>query len=466
MHPPNHSSHAPMPQTFPERLWASLDRYLPPGAGADVLVAFSGGLDSSVLLHALASARPSDRRVRAIHVNHRLHADAALWQARCERVSAELNVSFSSRQVTVPDNSAEGLESAARDVRYEALRAELRSGEVVVTAHHADDQLETVLLALLRGSGVDGLAAMPRAQRFGLGWHVRPMLECTREEIAAYARECPLTWLDDPSNDNTRFDRNYLRRDVLPSLRARWPSAAHMAVRTAAHLGEAAALLDEIAAHDFASSAIGGCLKVSSLKSLEPARRRNLLRYWLHSRGARAPSTRKLAALEHDMLVADEDRSPCVDWGDIEVRRHRDLMYCLPRMPECDPTEILWSWSSPLTLQGGSGLLRAEIVHGRGLATGKVPPQISVRPRVGGETLRLPGHDHHRELKKLLQEAHVLPWWRERIPLLFAGDQLIAVADLWIAADYAAGKDEQGMCIVWDGRPPIEAVRAKSRSLT
>jgi tRNA(Ile)-lysidine synthase len=455
-----------MPQTFSERLWESLDRYLLPAAADEVLVAFSGGLDSTVLLHALSSAARSDGRVRAVHINHQLHADAMLWQLHCQRLASDLHVPFSSHQVTVPDDSAEGLESAARRVRYEALRAELRPGETVVTAHHADDQLETVLLALLRGSGVDGLAAMPRAQRFGLGWHARPMLECTREEIATYARACGLKWLDDPSNDNTRFDRNYLRRDVVPKLRSRWPAAAQMAVRTAAHLGEASGLLDEIAAHDFASATLSACLKVSALRSLEPARRRNLLRYWLHSRGARAPSTRKLAALEHDMLLADDDRSPCVDWDDIEVRRHRDLLYCLPRMPAFDPAEIRWSWSSPLTLHGGSGLLRAEIVHGRGLSLARVPPQMRIRPRVGGETLRLPGQPHHRELKKLLQEAHVLPWWRDRIPLVFAGEQLIAVADLWIAADYAASKDEEGMCIVWDGRPPIEGVSVTHRSLT
>ncbi|HVF16686.1 MAG TPA: tRNA lysidine(34) synthetase TilS [Steroidobacteraceae bacterium] len=455
-----------MPQTFSKRLWASIDRYLPSSAEGDVLVAFSGGLDSTVLLHALASGPQSDRRLRAVHVNHQLHADAMLWQAHCERVAADLRVPFSSHVVTVPEIPEEGLESAARHVRHEALRAELRSGEILLTAHHADDQLETVLLALLRGSGVDGLAAMPRVQRFGLGWHVRPMLECTRDEIAVYARECGLAWLDDPSNDNTRFDRNYLRRDVVPKLRARWPSAAHMAVRTAAHLGEAAGLLDEIAAHDFAVAAVSGCLKVSVLRSLDPARRRNLLRYWLHSRGARAPSTRKLAGLEHDMLVADEDRSPCVEWDDIEVRRHRDLLYCLPRMPACDSTETSWSWTSPLTLAAGLGLLRAEIAHGQGLALAKLPQEISIRPRVGGETLRLPGQGHHRELKKLLQEAHVLPWWRDRIPLLFAGNRLIAVADLWIVADYAASGDEEGMCIVWDGRPPIDGVSVARQLLT
>jgi tRNA(Ile)-lysidine synthase len=239
-----------------------------------------------------------------------------------------------------------------------------------------------------------------------------------------------------------------------------------MGVRTAAHLGEAAGLLDEIAAHDFASSAVSGCLKVSVLKSMDPARRRNLLRYWLHSHGARAPSTRKLAALEHDMLVAQEDRSPCVDWDEIEVRRHRDLLYCLPRMPAFESTDMTWSWSAPLPLSGGSGLLRAEIVHGRGLSRARMPQHIRVRPRVGGESLRLPGHTHHRELKKLLQEAHVLPWWRDRIPLLFFGEQLIAVADLWVAADYAASSEEEGVRIVWDDRPQIEGVSVSRQSLT
>jgi tRNA(Ile)-lysidine synthase len=155
---------------------------------------------------------------------------------------------------------------------------------------------------------------------------------------------------------------------------------------------------------------------------------------------------------------------PCVDWDDIEVRRHRDLLYCLPRMPEVDPQEVEWSWSSPLTLCNGSGLLRAEIAHGRGLALARLPPRFSVRQRIGGESLRLPGRSHHRELKKLLQEAHVLPWWRDRIPLLFAGEALIAVADFWIAGDYAASRDEEGVRIVWDGRPSIEGVSVARQS--
>jgi tRNA(Ile)-lysidine synthase len=183
------------------------------------------------------------------------------------------------------------------------------------------------------------------------------------------------------------------------------------------------------------------------------------LRYWLHSCGARPPSTRKLAALEHDMLVADDDRTPCVAWDEVEVRRHRGLLYCMSRVPIRMEDREEWSWSAPLPLAAGSGLLRAEIAHGRGLVRHKLPGVLTVRARSGGEWLRLPGHRHRRQLKKLLQEANVLPWWRDRLPLLFAGDALVAVADLWISAEFAANDGEEGVRIVWDERPPIEAVR-------
>jgi tRNA(Ile)-lysidine synthase len=448
-----------MPHALPEHLWATIDHHLPAAASGDLLVAFSGGLDSTVLLHALASGDASQRqRLRAVHVDHQLHPEAPRWQEHCARVALALAVPFLSERVSIATNPREGVESAARSARYEALRRALRPGETLVTAHHADDQLETVLLALLRGSGVDGLAAMPRCQRFGSGWHLRPMLDCTREDMVRWANEQHIVWLDDPSNDNTRFDRNYLRSEVVPRLRERWPSIARSAVRSAGHLGEAAHLLDEIAAHDFAAATIGPCLKVSALKHLDPPRRRNLLRYWLHTCGARAPSTRKLAALEHDMLAAQEDRSPCIDWDGIEVRRHRGLLYCVPRRPAADATPIEWAWSLPVHLDAHSGLLRAEIAHGRGLARSKLPERVRITHRHGGESLRLPGRAHHRPLKKLLQEANVLPWWRDRLPLVFAGDALLAVADLWINADYAADSQEEGVSIVWEQRPQIEGM--------
>jgi tRNA(Ile)-lysidine synthase len=447
-----------------EQLRTTIEQLLPSAATGELLVAFSGGLDSSVLLHALTARdgvivdEARRIRVRAAYINHQLHPDATTWQGHCAQVASELGVPFTTQSVTIPANPAEGIESAARAARYEALRSMLRPGEALVTAHHADDQLETVLLALMRGSGVDGLAAMPACRRFGTGWHLRPLLEYTRDTLAHWASERRLSWLDDPSNDSTRFDRNFLRTAIVPRLRERWPSAAQSVVRSAAHLGEAASLLDEVAARDFATATIGGCLKVGALRALEPPRRRNLLRYWIGACGARAPSTRKLAALEHDMLAADEDRSPCVDWDEVEVRRHRGLMYCVTRMPEEAPLDLEWVWNAPVQLGERSGLLRAEIAHGRGIARSKLPDRVRIATRQGGESLRLPGHAHRRSLKNLLQEANVLPWWRNRLPLVYVDGTLIAVADLWVNAEFAAEDREAGVRIVWERRPQIEGL--------
>jgi tRNA(Ile)-lysidine synthase len=429
---------------------------LPHGATGRLLVAFSGGLDSTVLVHALAGTMRAD--VRAVHINHGLHAEAARWQQHCERVASELGIAFDSRSVSIALDAEEGIEAAARHARYGALRELLQPGETLLTAHHADDQLETVLLALLRGSGVDGLSAMRPCRRFGQGWHLRPLLEFTRGELAVWARANGLTWLDDPSNASARFDRNYLRMEVAPALQRRWPSASHSAARTVSHLAEAADLLEDLAAIDLARASAGACLKVSVLRELTARRRRNLLRSWLKASGARPPSTRKLAALEHDMLCAEDDRVPCVEWEGVEVRRHRDLLYCMPPLPNAF-MEFAWDWRQPVPLTAAPGVLRAEFTHGSGLKRAALPERLHVRLRRGGERLRLPGRAHRSDLKKLLQEADVLPWWRERLPLVFAGEQLIAVADLWIDANFAAGEREESVRIVWDGRPPLDAFR-------
>lgn len=433
---------------------------LPSGASGTLCVAFSGGLDSTVLLAALqrALAEGPEYRLRAIHVDHGLHADSARWAMHCESEARRLGVDFESKRVAVSP-ADEGLEAAARHARYAALRECLQPGDALLTAHHADDQFETLLLALLRGAGLPGLAAMPACREFAPGWHLRPLLGFTRAMLEEWARAAGLAWIDDPSNDSSHFDRNFLRHQVLPLLQTRWPAAIHSAARTARHAGEGMALLDELAVADLAAAAAGPCLKVDALGALSGARRRNLLRYWSKLRGARAPSTRKLLALEHDMLAAQEDRLPVIEWDGFVVRRFRGLLYGeRVRDPERgDATPFEWDWSQPLALPDGSGSLHARAGCGAGLARVLLPRTLRVEFRQGGEVLRPAGHAHHRDLKKLLQAADILPWWRNRLPLLWVGERLAAVGDLWTAAEFAAGEDAQSVQIIWQGKPEIRA---------
>jgi len=433
---------------------------LPAGASGTLCVAFSGGLDSTVLLAALkrALAAHPEYRLRAIHIDHGLHADSVRWAGHCAQVARHLDIDYTSQTVTVAA-AGEGLEAAARHARYAALRECLQPGDALLTAHHADDQFETLMLALLRGAGLPGLAAMPACREFDPGWHLRPLLGFTRSELENWARAEGLTWIDDPSNDSSHFDRNFLRHQILPLLQTRWPSATHSAVRTARHAGEGMALLDEFASPDLAAASAGPCLKVDSLAALSAARRRNLLRYWSKLRGARAPSTRKLLALEHDMLAAQEDRLPVIEWDGFEVRRFRGLLYGGPVHPGNlhGAVSFEWEWSQPLLLPDRLGSLRAQTGRGAGLVRALLPRTLRVEFRHGGEALRPAGDPHRRDLKKLLQAADILPWWRNRLPLLWVDDRLAAVGDLWTADEFSAGADSESVQVVWQDRPQIRA---------
>ena len=448
----------------PSALLACLES-LVPRTSAELCVAYSGGLDSTVLLHALARAI-TDRtnyRMRAAHVDHQLHPDSAKWREHCERVAQSLQIELVPLVVTVASDPELSPEAAAREVRYAALRQILKPNEVLLAAHHADDQLETILLALMRGAGLRGLSAVPSVQIFGGGWLARPMLDFSRAELEEWARAEQLQWLEDPSNENTSFDRNFLRHRVLPALRERWPAAPHSATRSTAHLREAGRLLDVLAAADLETIAVGSCLSMTQLANLAPARRRNVLRHWIRQHGVRVPSTRKLATIERDLLTAREDRLPCVEWDGVQVRRHRGLLYCMHERPQFEPADALtWNVSQVLELPAQLGRLRVERNAPGGVAAGRLPAALQVQFRHGGEELQPAGDPHHRKLKKLLQDAHVLPWWRDRVPLIYAGERLVAVGDLWIAEEFAARGGEDALRIVWEERPQLIALGSES----
>jgi len=452
-----------VPIFSPQALENALSASLPAAFAGTFCVAFSGGLDSAVLLHALTElrGRNSRWRLRAVHIDHQLQPQSGDWAAQCRHVAESLDVELTVERVTIDSNDAMGLEAAARAARYAVFRRSLDHGEVLLTAHHADDQAETVLLALMRGSGVQGLAGMPAKKFFALGWHVRPLLGFTREELDAWARERGLTSIVDPSNALLRHDRNYLRHEVLPKLRARWPSASGSITRSASHLGEALELLEQRAAADLQSCALERCLKVDALRRLTPSRRRNVLRYWLRLRGLPLPSTRKLAGLEHDLLNTDLDRMPCVKWQGAELHWHRGLLYADAANEMLDNTENFergWDWRSAIELPDCSGRLTLSPTSGPGLAVSRLPERLTVRYRRGGERIQLPGRQHRHTLRNLLQEGDVLPWRRDQIPLIFADKTLIAVGDLAWSGEFAATPGEAALEVVWDRAPQWRAV--------
>jgi tRNA(Ile)-lysidine synthase len=291
-------------------------------------VAWSGGLDSTALLHLLYRARRLPRAritLRALHVDHGLQPAAVEFRRFCRRVAHEWGLPLSIIKANVRIPAGQSVEQAARDARREALAAALARGELLLTAQHADDQLETLLLALLRGAGPAGLAGMPAVMPFGDSRLLRPLLGFERADLLAYARAERLQWIDDPTNDDPRFDRNYLRARVLPLLKSRWPAAARTATRSARHSAVAAYSLQASAAQDLELAADGADLEVAVLRRWSNTRRAAAIRAWILAAGARAPNERHLREIEA-MLVARIDAHPELRLPDLTLRREGRLL--------------------------------------------------------------------------------------------------------------------------------------------
>ena len=415
-------------------------------------VAYSGGLDSHVLLHAMASLRDEQpgRVVEAIHVNHALQPQAHAWAEHCQQVCAALQVPCHVLQVNAAPARGESPEAAARHARYQALAGTLQAGDVLLTAHHRDDQAETLLLQLLRGSGPHGLAAMPLVSPFGPGLHLRPLLEFTHAELQHYASEQQLAWVDDPSNAETSFDRNYVRHEIMPRLLARWPATSAMLARSARHAADAAKVLDTMAQHDLTHVAgEAGTLSVMQLQTLDLPRQRNALRAWFRQLNLPLPSAAHIEHILRDLVAAASDKEPCVRWPGVEVRRYRDSMYACRPLPLHDSALILvWDMQAPLRLPADLGTLHVTPMQGQGLkAALRDRADISVRFRRGGEYCRPVGRGHRHELRKLCQEAGIPPWQRDRMPLIYVGAELAAVGSRWLCEPFQAEVDETGLLI-------------------
>ncbi len=403
-------------------------------------LAFSGGLDSTLLLNLLTEAWPG--RLLAVHVDHGLHPSSRHWADRCEAEAGRLGVEFRRIEVAVDRDSGIGVEAAARKARYAAMAELLRPGDWLLTAHHLDDQLETLLLNLLRGSGPDGLAAMPEYRRFANGWLVRPLLGQSRAVLEDEARRRNLTWIDDPGNFVQHFDRNYLRSQVVPVLRERWPDLDARLGVTVERASEASELLRDLAAIDLRGLGEPQTLDLGGLKALSPARRRNVIRHALRELQLPLPPGRMLSSLAAAVVDAADDRAPHVAWAGAEARRYRGRLY-LMRPLEPEPSGTIAVRESRVVLPTGLGEL--TIVGGSA-------DSLSVAWRKGGERLRLYPGGPARKLKTLLQERGIVPWMRNRLPLIYRQGELVAAADCLVARE-AGGKPV--VDVNWTGHPPL-----------
>jgi len=434
----------------PEVLWSWLQAS---GVreGDTLGVAFSGGLDSTVLLH-LCHRLPASlaAQITALHVDHGLNAQSGQWRKHCEKTASRWGVAFKATKLSLPGAQRRGPEAAARKARYRALE-QLNPGRFLLVAHHQQDQAETVLLRLIRGSGVTGLAAMQPVSCRQNTVVLRPFLSLEKTRLEAYARHYDVQWLDDPANTDLHYDRNQLRHVIIPQMRKMRPGVDQVLARVSKNMAQSRDLLEEIAQADLGTVtvsahsyfAVAVVLDCQRLAALSTPRRVNLLRYWIKSAIAYAPSSHQQHGLEQ--LSAGSQRSGLLPLGRYSCRRYRDHLHLLcrlplaPERPEHAYFPGLWtSESSDLVLSGQLDSQGGLLCRKEGYA---------VHFRQGGESLRW--HGHRRSLKTLLQQFAIPPWERSLLPLLYVKGELVAVADLWIADGWRSGPGNAGITLHW-----------------
>ncbi|SAD67747.1 tRNA(Ile)-lysidine synthase [Enterobacter cloacae] len=416
-----------------------------------ILVAFSGGLDSTVLLHQLVQWRAQHPEValRAIHIHHGLSPHADSWVQHCESVCMQWQVPLVVERVHLEDDGL-GIEAQARRARYQAFAQTLLPGEVLMTAQHLDDQCETFLLALKRGSGPAGLSAMGENSPFAGTQLIRPLLAQTREALEAWARQHELCWIEDESNQDDTYDRNFLRLRVTPLLQQRWPHFAQAVARSAALCAEQESLLDELLASDLADCITAhGTLLLVPLMMMSDVRRAALLRRWLAGLNAPMPSRDGLERIWQEVALAREDASPCFRLGEYEVRRYQSQLWWVKSVDGQSETVIPWlEWKTPLALPAGLGSV--QLISAGELRMPQEDETVSIRFKAPG-LLHIVGRNGGRKLKKIWQEQGIPPWRRDTTPLLFYGETLIAAAGVFVTREGAA-EDEEGVSLVWRGK--------------
>lgn len=422
-------------------------------------VAYSGGVDSHVLLHCCASIPRLKDKITAVYVHHGLQAEAESWAKHCEKTAKDLGVEFLTLRVDAKRTPGESPEEAARNARYGALKSLINAEDALLLAQHREDQLETVLLQLFRGSGLRGLSGMPERMAFGAGVMLRPFLDTPKQAIIDYAHAHQLSWVEDPSNQSNDYDRNFLRNAVVPLLKQRWPAIDKTVARSAKHCADAQVLVDEVADELFGAvfNPEDKTLCISRLMEHHSHPQQLILRHWFRYLGLKMPSQAFIGRILSQVIAASEHRDPVLSGQDCTIRRYRDKLYCLTNLPGADlhlperhqagQPNATQSAREPLQDRiWPTGQTSIKISHDRTLScvlssAGILREQwlsamVEVRFRKGGEKICLPGRQGHHSLKKLFQEAAVPPWERDVTPLVYLNGKLAAVGDKWISAAF------------------------------
>ena len=431
-------------------VFAILDQQLKP---SPLLVGFSGGLDSRVLLELLARyiRQRASFSLQAVHVHHGLNPLADQWLSHCQQTCLILAIPFTAQRVELKKQSRQSLEDLARQARYAVFRQYLPKGGTLLTAHHQDDQLETLLLALKRGSGPRGLAAMPMEAEFAEGHLVRPLLSFSRQQLLDWAISQRLSWIEDDSNHDERFDRNFLRQRVIPLLRERWPEIAVTAARSASLCTEQETLLDEIAKTDLlASQHCDGSLQIALLGTMSTARRNQLLRFWLRQQTGTVPSYAQLQKIWPEVALARADAMPELVWQQGVIRRYQHRLYQVFPIPAAIPSQVL-PINIPVHLTNGVLTLQTDDLSEVRLRMPEADEKLTIEYNLPGSYKAHPvGREHSRELKKLWQEYGVAPWLRSAMPVICYQGKIAAVVGLFICQDYICQTRDIGLKINWD----------------
>ena len=427
-----------------------IERQIKPLLPNKFCIAFSGGMDSTVLLHVMKNIIDEKSQIRAIHINHNIVDNSKVWTRTCKSICKNFGIDIEIISLEVTHNGY-GLEAAARDERYKKLKEILYENEYLLTAHHEEDQMETVFLRMARGTGLDGLQGINEKYSFGEGIIFRPMLEVSKTSVMDYAKEHQLKWVEDSSNQDTHFDRNFLRKKIIPQFRERWPSIASSVSRLSQLSAQNIKILNQIAEEDIGPIANMNELPLAKLLDKSFERANNMLRYIILANGMSIPSMKTLQDGLKEMLDPETDKS-VIAWKDYCIRKYKNHLYFLSNSdlePNKVDVRIPWEIGKTVNLGENIGTIEATFIHGDGLSIEKCKNKLTISYRQGGELIKPIGHRINKSLKNLFQENQILPWMRDKIPLIYYQDELVSVADLWFNQNYVASQNEAGFVVNW-----------------